>query len=98
MTDNKMLTKKEYARIRYKAKKMGAKNVHFCAMWNSVSFQHTTVLFVFHPFKVHANINDGHFMTGQFSDTSTAEAIKRDIDVALEFIEYLKEFEKTLSK
>ena len=93
---DRWLTKNEYARIRYKAKKMGATDVCLSAIWHHVNFKHTSVSFVFKPLQYHANIRDGHFFEGHFKDKDGAEEIKKDMDLALEFIEYLKEFEKTL--
>lgn len=90
------LTKPEYSKLRYRAKKMGATDVNLGAIWHSVGFKHTYVSFVFKPLQFHANIRDGHFFEGQFKDKAGADAIKHDMDLALEFIEFLKEFEKTI--
>ena len=97
MATDRWLTKNEYARIRYKAKKMGASDVCLSALWHHVNFEHTCVSFVFKPLQYHVNITDnGRFFEGHFKDKAGADAIKRDMDVALEFINYLKEFDKTL--
>ena len=66
MASDRWLTKNEYSRLRYQAKKMGAVDV--C------------------------------LFKGHFSDKAGADAIKKDMDKALEFIEMLKEFDKTISK
>ena len=93
---DRWLTKNEYSRIRYRAKKMGATDVCLGAIWHHVNFEHTSVSFVFKPLQYHVNIRDGHFMKGHFSDKAGADAIKKDMDVALEFIEFLKDFNKTI--
>ena len=90
------LNKNEYAKIRYKAKKMGAVDVCLSAIWHHVNFRHTSVSFVFKPLQYHASIRDGHFFDGHFKDKAGADAIKADIDLALEFIEFLKEFNNTI--
>lgn len=98
MATDRWLTKNEYARIRYKAKKMGASDVCLSALWHHVNFEHTCVSFAFKPLQYHVNITDnGRLFEGHFKDKAGADAIKRDMDVALEFISYLKEFDKTLS-
>lgn len=98
MASDRWLTKNEYSKLRYRAKKIGAINICFNTLWHSVSFEHTTVAFMFKPLQYHVNIKNGHYLNGHFSDKEGAEAIKRDIDKALEFIEMLKEFDKTISK
>lgn len=98
MASDRWLTKNEYSRLRYRAKKMGAVDVCLGAIWHHVNFEHTSVSFVFKPLQYHANIRDGHFFKGHFNDKAGADAIKKDMDKALEFIEMLKEFDKTISK
>lgn len=96
MATDRWLSKNEYARIRYKAKKMGATDICTSAIWHFINFKHTNVSFVFKPLQYHANIRDGHFFKGHFSDKEGSDAIKADMDKALDFIEYLKEFDKTI--
>lgn len=93
---NRWLSKNEYARIRYRAKKMGAEDVCLNYIWHHVSFKHTIVSFVFKPLEYHVTICSGNPWTGHFTDKEGADKIKKDMDVALEFIEFLKEFEKTI--
>ena len=93
---NHWLSKNEYSRIRYRAKKMGATDVCLSAIWHHVNFKYTSVSFVFKPLQYHVNIRDGHYMTGHFSDKSGADAIKKDMDLALDFIEFLKEFNRKI--
>lgn len=93
---DRWLSENEYSRIRYRAKKMGAQDVCLSAIWHHVNFGHTSVSFVFKPLQYHVNIRDGHYFHGHFSDKEGADAIKRDMDLALEFIEFLKEFSKTI--
>lgn len=90
------LTKSEYEKIRRKAKKMGAEEVDLNHIWHCVRFKHTSVSFIFKPLQYHVNIRNYHFFDGHFKDKAGADAIKRDMDLALEFIEFLKEFEKTI--
>ena len=95
---DRWLTKNEYSRIRYKAKKMGATKINLSSIWHSVSFGYTSVSFVFKPFECHASINSGNLWKGHFSDKKGAEEIKKDMDKALEFMEYLKDFDKEIEK
>lgn len=92
------LTKNDYARIRRKAKKMGAEACQFQYIDHNVWFRHTTVSFAFYPLKYHVSIRNPDIFNGHFSTREKAEEIKRDMDLALEFIEYLKEFDARLSK
>ena len=46
MASDRWLTKNEYSRLRYRAKKIGAINICFNTLWHSVSFEHTTVYVV----------------------------------------------------
>ena len=75
---------------------MGATDVCLGVIWHHVNFKHTSVSFVLKPLQYHANIRNGHLFEGHFKDKEGADAIKKDMDVALEFIEYLKEFNKTI--
>lgn len=92
------LTKNEYARIRRKAKKMGCEDCQFQYIYHDVWFKHTIVSFAFYPLKYHVSIRNPDIFNGHFSTREEAEEIKRDIDLALEFIEYLKEFDSKLPK
>ena len=47
MPSDRWLTKNEYARIRYRAKKMGAVDINLSAIWHHVAFKYTSVSFVF---------------------------------------------------
>lgn len=89
---SRWLTNNQYRRIKYKAEKMGAKDVCLTAIYHSVSFEHTSVSFAFRPLQYHCTIIGKSIWTGHFSDKAGADAIKKDMDKALEFIEYLKLF------
>lgn len=89
---DRWLTKNQYRRLRRAAKKMGAEDVNLSAIWHTVWFRYTSVSFGFRPFEAYAHINDGDLWYGHFSDKDGAEKIKADMDKALEFIAYLKEF------
>lgn len=93
---SKWLSKNEYARIRRKAKKMGATDVQFKYIMHDAWFPHATVSFAFYPLRYNVSIPSKHNLCGHFSTKEEAEAIKRDIDIALGFIEYLKEFNAQL--
>lgn len=97
MTSDRWLTKNEYARIRYKAKKMGAVDVVLNYIWHHVAFDYTIVSFVFKPFdyKIHLR-HSGSAHQGDFYDKEGAEKIKADLDRALAFVDFLKEFDKTI--
>lgn len=92
------LTKNQYQRIRYKAKKMGACDVCLNVIWHFVNFGYTSVTFAFRPFQCHASIRDGNLWTGHFSDLEGAERIKANMDKALEFMDYLREFNCEIEK
>ena len=64
---NRWLSKNEYARIRYRAKKMGAEDVCLNYIWHHVSFKHTIVSFVFKPLEYHVTICSGNPFTGHLS-------------------------------
>ena len=93
MTD-RWLDKKEYSRIRYKAKKMGATKVKLNQIWHIVEFDCVTVAFIFRPLQCDASIRVGNAFSGHFHDKDSAEAIKKNIDKASEFIDFLKKFEE----
>lgn len=92
----KWLSRGEYARIRNKAKKMGAVDTQFERIMHIVRFPRTTVSFAFYPLRYHVNIRYTNYFRGDFSTREEVDEIKRDMDVALEFIEYLKEFNAQL--
>ena len=96
---NRWLTKNQYSRIRYKAKKMGAEDINLCAIWHSVWFNHTIVRFVFKPLQFNVSFYSRKpLAAGYFSNVAEADEIKKDMDTALEFIEYLKNFETKINK
>ena len=90
------LTKEEYAKIRYKAKKMGATEVCLSAIAHHVKFKYASVSFSFKPLKYQVNLHSLDFFEGLFKDKAEADAIKAEMDLSLEFIEFLKEFNKTI--
>lgn len=91
-TGTRWLTNNQYRRIRYRAQKMGAKDICLNSIFHSVKFGHVSVSFAFYPLEYHCNISPVSIWAGHFSDRAGADAIKVDMDKALEFIEYLKEF------
>lgn len=89
------LTDKEYNRIRYRAKKMGAIGVQLKCIWHSVGFEHVYVFFVFKPFQYKLNLRGScSIHKGDFETKEDVEKITADMNRALEFVEFLKEFEK----
>ena len=96
MPSNRWLTKQEYDRIRYKAKKLGALSSQFKYIAHTVNFEHTFVYFAFYPLQYHVRIREKFGNTGHFRTKAEADAIKRDMDAAIEFIEFLKEFNTQL--
>ena len=91
------LTDKEYRRIRYRAKKMGATDIDLSHIWHTVGFEHTSVDFVFaRPLKYRLNLKGScSVYRGDFETKEDVEKITADMNKALEFVEFLKEFEKT---
>lgn len=92
------LDRGQYQKIRNKAKSMGATSESIClsVLDHLVEFDYTQVSFAFKPFKACVNIINPtqDFMAGHFSTRGQADKIKADMDKALDFIEYLKEFDK----
>lgn len=74
---------------------MGATDVCLSAIWHHVNFRNTSVSFVFKPLQYRADVLNAYFLKGHFTDKAGADIIKQDIDKALKFIDFLKEFEKT---
>lgn len=91
------LSKNQYAKIRYRAKKMGAESINLNAIWHTVYFKYTFVSFMFKPLQCHVHIRNGNIYTGHFSDKAGADAIKNDMDTALEFVDFLKKFNETIT-
>lgn len=91
------LTDREYNRIRYRAKKMGATQISLSCIWHSVDFEHTSVAFVFaRPLKYQLRLKGScSAYRGDFETKEDIEEITADMYRALEFVEFLKEFEKT---
>lgn len=94
---NNWLTKQEYARLRYRAKKMGAIDVNLSCIWHTVGFEHTYVSFVFKPLQYQLNLRGScSIYKGDFETKEDVEKITADMNRALGFVEFLKEFEKTV--
>ena len=91
------LTDKAYSRIRYRAKKMGATSIGLSRIWHSIDFEHTSVAFVFaRPLKYQINLKGScSIYRSDFETKEDVEKITADMHRALEFVEFLKEFEKT---
>ena len=64
-----------------------------------VWFEYVQVHFRFYPFRVHSYIithNMDHTKWAVFSNQEQADVIKKHIDTALEFMDWLKEFAEQL--
>ena len=92
------LAKNHYSRVRYRAKKMGATYIDLTHFRHRVKFEYTTVTFAFGPFECYANISANDAYKGAFCDEESANKIKKDIDVALEFMTFLHKFNDELKE
>ena len=93
---DRWLTKKEYDRLRYRAKKMGAIDVQLRYIWHSVGFEHVYISFIFKPLQYKLKLrNSCSAHQGDFETKEDVEKITADMNRALEFVEFLKELEKT---
>lgn len=91
------LTKQEYSKLRYRAKKMGADFVQLSCIWHDVSFGHASVSFVFKPLQYKLNVRGScSIYKGDFETREDVEQYAADMNKALDFVEFLKEFEKTI--
>lgn len=91
------LTKQEYSKLRYKAKKMGASEIQLSCIWHDVCFDHAYVTFVFKPLQYKLKLSGScSAYKGDFETKEDVEKITADMNRALEFVEFLKEFEKTI--
>ena len=88
------LTKSQYQQIRRDAKKMGALDVNLAYIFHLVTFTHVSVFFAFRPLVAHASIVCNNIYDGHFSDKAVADAIKADMDKALSFMDYLRDFDR----
>ena len=97
---SKLITKSEIQRICYKARSMGATQTDFSNdEYFSVWFEYIHVHFRFYPFEIRSYVlthNIKFTKYAAFSSQEQADVIKKYIDTALEFMEYLKEFAKQL--
>lgn len=66
---------------------ISVKNIGNCA-----DFNHAVVWFAFRPFFCEASLISKGLKTNDFSNKEELDIIKADLDKALEFMEYLKEF------
>ena len=99
--DNIWLTPNEVRRIRYKAKKMGAIDTSFKYLPHLVVFGSVGIDFWFYPLRIRTYLRDTNFdwvlkCKHSFCNQEQADVIKKDIDTALEFMEWLKEFAEQL--
>ena len=91
------LTEKEYARLRYHAKKMGVKELHLSCIDHNASFDHTYVSFSFKPLKCKLKLSGSYSIyKGDFESKEDIEAITADMNRALNFVEFLKKFNETI--
>lgn len=102
MSDVKRLTQNERRRISRKAINMGATSTTVYKYFQYVDFKHTRVEFSFYPLQYGVSfLGSNKYMTRfdncKFSTPEEAEEIKKDMDSALKFIEYLKQFESELT-
>ncbi len=95
MNEDRWLSKQEYSRLRYRAKKLGVKELKLNQLWHLARFDYVTVAFMFRPLQCHASIHQAHPLCGHFTDASDANKIKGDIDKATVFMDFLKEFENS---
>ena len=86
------LDKNQYQRIRRKAKAMGAESTQFKYISHTAYFRLVTVSFAFRPFQASAFVKTVDYVNGDFHDPESAEELKAEIDKALSFIEWLREF------
>ena len=95
--NNRWLTKQEYSKLRYRAKKMGAEEIHLSCLWHDVSFGRTMVSFIFKPLQFKLNLRGScSVYRGDFETKEDVEKITADMYKALEFVDFLKEFEKII--
>lgn len=101
MDNIKRLTQNERRKIARKAINMGATSTTVHKYFQYVDFKHTRVDFEFYPLRYGVSfLGSNKYMTRfdncKFSTSEEAEEIKKDMDLALKFIEYLKQFELQL--
>ena len=78
---------------------MGATDVCLSAIWHHIRFNHTSVSFVFKPLQYKLNLcGSCSIYKGDFESKEDVEEITADMYRALEFVEFLKEFEKTIEE
>lgn len=92
MSNSRFLEKNQYARIKRKGKKLGADYVDTRYIYHCATFNHAYVWFAFRPFFCEASLRANGLNTNDFSSREELDIIKADLDKALEFVEYLKEF------
>lgn len=92
MNNSRWLEKNQYTRIKRKGKKLGADYVDTKYLYHCADFNHAVVWFAFRPFFCEASLISKGLKTNDFSNKEELDIIKADLDKALEFMEYLKEF------
>lgn len=93
---NKYLTPSQIQRIRRKTKQMDIKECCLSKYHSLVSFKHTMVSFEFYPFDYKILICHPNDKFYDFKTREEAEEIKKDMDSALDFVDWLKEFNSGL--
>ena len=73
-------------------KKLGADYVDTQYLYHCADFNHAVVWFAFRPFFCGASLSPKGLKPNDFSNKEELDIIKADLDKALEFMEYLKEF------
>lgn len=98
-TRDRWLTKQEYSKIRYRAKKLGCTQANLSCLWHDVLFKHCFVTFIFKPLEYRIHLSPIPSMNeSDFEDLAGMEEIVKDMQSALDFVEFLKEFEKTIEE
>jgi hypothetical protein len=97
---HRWLTKQEYARITYRAKKLGATSWQYKYLYHNVAFKYTTVSFAFRPLEFRINLISNRYVYNEddFRTKEDVEEITKDMLATLEFVEFLKEFAKTIEE
>ena len=94
MKEKGCLTKSQCEKIRRKAKKMGVETaLNTCGKFNNVYFKYLNVWFKFNPFDFNIFI----FPRSFFDKENLGEA-KKEMDLAMEFKEFLEKINKEIEK
>ena len=92
MKEKGCLTKNQYAKIRRKAKKMGVETaLNTCGKFNSIYFKRLSIWFKFTPFQFDVSLS-----YRSFSNKEKLEEAKKEMDLAMEFKEFLEEINKEI--